>query len=195
MKKKLIILGMITALLFTGCSSSKDTDTTLGKIENPDFRNCQWGMSKDEVKTYESFTRIVTEDEKGFMVNTEVNNDDAYISYLFDNDELYTSVVIFNEEHANRNLYIDDYEYYQELLIEKYGEPKTDEEIWKDDLYKDNLDDWGDAIAYGHLRMVSQWFTDTTEIGLMLSGDNYEIKLQIIYQDLNHETEKDTSGV
>lgn len=62
-------------------------------------------------------------------------------------------------------------------------------------MYKDNSEDWGFAISLGDLAMISQWFTDTTEIGLTLSGDNYEIIFGIIYRDINYEKEDDISGI
>lgn len=198
MKRKIIILGMLTTILISGCSSTTVNENTNSKaetVENPDFRNCKWGMSKDEVKKYESDIEIVDESEDEIKAKVEIDNTDFLAAYYFNDDKLEQVTMVSMEEHSNENLYIDDYEDFQELITEKYGEPETDENIWSDDLYKDDTDDWGFAISLGDLIMVSRWYTDTTEVGLTLTGDNYEIAFGIIYRNINYEEEIDTSGI
>lgn len=200
MKKTLVILIM-TSVLLCGCSSSSRIESTQistkedVKIENPDFRNCKWGMTKEDVKKYESDIEIIEEKEDEIQAKAEINNTTFLIGYYFNNDKLEQVFMASMEEHSNENLYIDDYESFQELISKKYGEPKQDEQIWSDDLYKDKPSDWGFAISLGDLTMVSQWFTNTTEIGLTLSGDNYEIIFGIVYRDINYEKVDDTSGI
>lgn len=92
MKKKLVILGMVTALLFTGCSSKTENinakKETNAKIENPDFRNCKWGMSKEEVKKFETDINIFLEEEDIISATTKINGMEFGISYYFNNDKL-----------------------------------------------------------------------------------------------------------
>ena len=209
MKKKVIVLGLIVGLLFSGCSSETKTETKqseqkeenkqqeaqVEKIENPDFRNCKWGMTKEEVIENETEIEVILDEGNELYAETTVDGDDFTIAYFFNENKLEQVLLISKEEHSNRNLYIDDYNNLKELFIQKYGTPKQDKEVWKNDLYKNRPDDWGDAIAYGHLGMFSQWFTDTTEVGVMLRGDNYEINLSIIYRDINYEEEIDISEI
>jgi len=54
--------------------------------------------------------------------------------------------------------------------------------LWKNDLYKDDKSHWGMAISVGHLVYAVQWETPTTEIGIMLMGNNYKINLGIFYE-------------
>lgn len=208
MKKKILVLGLIGILLFSSCSSSisgaeqNQESKTVSKeenenseVENPDFRNCKWGMSKEEVKKYETDIDITEENEEKIKAIVEVDNTDFLAEYYFNNDKLEQVTMLSMEEHSNENLFIDDYTNFQELISKKYGEPNQDKKIWSNDLYKDNSEDWGFAISLGDLAMISQWFTDTTEIGLTLSGDNYEIIFGIIYRDINYEKEDDISGI
>lgn len=198
MKKKVIIWGIIMSVLFSGCSPSISENTqtqksqTAVKEENPDFRNCNWGMTKDEVKKHETDIEIIEENEDEIKAKVEINNIDFYAGYYFNNDKLEQ---VSMEEHSNENLYIDDYEKFPKLISEKYGEPKLNEKVWNDDLYKDRPSDWGFAISLGELSMISQWLTDTTEVGLTLTGDNYNIVFGIVYMDINYENQADTSGL
>lgn len=43
--------------------------------------------------------------------------------------------------------------------------------------------------------MISKWENDTFDFEIMLSGDNYEITLSSVYEDINYEEEIDTSGI
>ena len=69
------------------------------------------------------------------------------------------------------------------LLISKYGEPsdKWPEQVWSNDLYKDNPEDWGMAICVGHLVYQSRWVTPKSVIVLNLEGDNFKTELEILY--------------
>lgn len=66
-------------------------------------------------------------------------------------------------------------------MTKKYGKPDLDKIVWKNDLFKDNKQDWGTAISVGHLVYGAEWNTPTTQIIMMLHGDNYKITLIIGY--------------
>jgi hypothetical protein len=153
----------------------------LAKEQAYDFRKTNWGMSREQVKA--------TEDKKpDFEADTMLGYDvtisgkDFACIYTFLEDKLYNSGYFFTGEHTNKNLYIDDYEELKETLTKKYDKPKTDiSGLWKNDLYKDDKSHWGRAISVGHLIYGASWETPTTEINLMLSGDNFKIKLILAY--------------
>jgi len=174
-RKSIIFLGLILLVMLSLPL------TILAKEQTYDFRETTWGMSKEQVKA--------TEDKKpDFEADTMLGYDvtisgkDFSCIYSFLEDKLYNSGYFFTGEHTNKNLYIDDYEELKETLTKKYGKPKTDiPGLWKNDLYKDDKSHWGMAISVGHLTYGASWETSTTEIYLMLSGDNYEISLILSY--------------
>jgi hypothetical protein len=148
--------------------------------EKYDFRKINWGMNKEQVKA--------TEDKKpdfesdafvGYKV--EISGNDFSCVYNFLQDKLYSSKYIFNRTHTNKNDYIDDYVNLKEILIKKYGKPKIDKVTWENNLYKSDKQEWGMAISVGHLTYGAIWETPSTEIGLILGGDNYRIMLVIGY--------------
>jgi hypothetical protein len=153
--------------------------------ENYDFRKTNWGMSKEEVKATEDKNPFSEDDTSIFYKNVEIIGRNFFCYYEFIQDKLYSSSysigTILGEVHTNKNDYIDDYENFKELLTKKYGKPKKDVVTWKNDLFKNNKQEWGTAISIGHLSYVTLWETSTTEIGLALGGDNYEIWLAVGY--------------
>ena len=159
-----------------GCSISPPP----GENEEYDFRKITWGMNREEVKAAERGTIVFeNEDEVDFMVP----DFDNYFKcgYNFLEDKVYRSTYIFIGEFTNKNDYIYEYERWKEVLIKKYGQPTSDKWEWKDDLLKNDKQEWGTAVYAGHLEYSAQWETPTTKIAIMLTGINYEIYLGIFY--------------
>lgn len=102
---------------------------------------------------------------------------------------------IFVTEHTNRNDFLCDFENLSELLQKKYGHAKSENTFWKDDLYQDDFQEWGTAVAAGHMSRYASWETPTTEICHALSGDNFEIDHQIEYQSTQLKEMEESSIV
>jgi hypothetical protein len=168
-----------TNSVYIGSKPEKEEDNAL----KPDFRNVQWGMSKEEVKKYEN-SELTSDIEEGLgYQNLRVARFDTVLTYHFNvNNELFSAGYYLIHEHSNKNDFIDDFDYLKELLIEKYGEPKEDEIIWKDDLYKDDPSDWGMAIFTGDLIYKSLWENEDLIVELRLKGDNYKKEFTILYK-------------
>lgn len=156
-----------------------------------DFRKARWGMSQEEVIRSES-GKPVGRTSEVLKYKSSLDNKDCSIFYKFQNNRLMTGLYAFDIWHTNQNNYILDYGRLKELLIKKYGTPLDDEVIWSNDLFKNDHQLYGMAVAMGHLAFVARWETPTTEVGLMLTGENYEITLAIIYEskDLKEDPEK-----
>lgn len=150
-----------------------------------DFRKTNWGMGKEQIKATED-KRPYLEDDNRLVYKVKIGVDDFLCVYSFIEDKFYQSTYIFNREHINKNLYINDYERLKEILIKKYGKPTIDKIEWRNDLFKNNKQDWGTAISIGHLEYRALWMMlirlDIIEITLKLTGDNYEIVLGILYE-------------
>jgi len=149
--------------------------------EKYDLRKVKWGMKKEEVKAAERGKIVLeTEDEVDVMVPDF--DDDFQLGYMFLEDKLYRSTYLFIGKFTNKNDYIDEFEKWKEALMKKYGKPTLDRVVWKNDLYKSDKQEWGMAVSVGHLLYAVQWETSTTEIGIMLMGNNYKINLGIFYE-------------
>ena len=99
--KKIIIL-ITTLFIFTACTKetvTNDTNTPTGAAsgsvsENPDFRNVNWGMSKDQVVSLEGTPSSENpygapgEDRYRLIYNVSLLDYSAELSYHFENDAL-----------------------------------------------------------------------------------------------------------
>ena len=156
--------------------------------EEYNFRKTVWGMARESVKLTEKRKPII---DKGnnLAYNDTLIGLNMGVFYNFVENKLVRAGYGVVEEHSNKNLYIQDYKELKGVLLEKYGEPsdkwfggdKYKEITWLNDLYKDDPSHWGFAISLGHLVYQSCWETDETDIVLRLSGDNYEIQLNLVY--------------
>lgn len=194
-----IVLLLLFILVLSGCSSN-GSEATLKQSNNekaaadntPDFRNINWGMTRDEVKSSE--TTPLT-DERGItlMFEDKIFNLNSYIIYFFtEKDELFRSAYFITEKHSNPTSYVTDYNQLKSSLTEKYGTPTEDSTTWLNDLYKDDPNQWGMAVVTGKVVFTSKWKTDSTEIIMSLRGDNYEPQFALRYTGINYleETKK-----
>lgn len=212
----------MTLLVMSGCSGKSTGDTTTGnnvetstdivgtvgcnkdnknkkdvpdKIENPDFRNVQWGMSKNEVKEYEELElNEDPEDSAMLCAITKVNEYSMILVYAFNsNDELYSAYYLLSEDYTSENRYIIAYDTLLEALTEKYGDPISEENIWVNDLFSDSPNDYGFAVSRGDYVRKSAWIEPGTNIQMCLTGENYNIVLGIKYSSENFTGDIDNS--
>ena len=160
-------------------------DFTWEKVNTPNgseftFRNTSWGMNKEFVKASEKI-ELQYEEENVLVYKDELGSFDVNVVYIFSKDKLVRTKYMVLSKHTNETDYISDYNTLKEILIKKYGDPKEDEQIWKNDLYKSNSSEWGMAIAVGQLFYYCQWSNKDTSLILYLSGENYEIEFGIEY--------------
>lgn len=144
------------------------------------FRGIKWGSSKADVKRQEK-AKLLTEDKRRLKYSTTLDELDCLAVYQFARDTLTVAAYFITEEHSNENDYISDYADLKQVLRDKYGTPQENEVSWKNSLYRNDREDWGRAISYGHLVYYTKWETEKTDITLILDGDNRQIRLAIRY--------------
>lgn len=159
---------------------------TLQVYSQYDFRKTNWGMTKAQVLASETIEFAPQENGNSLSYKGTVNDLDCFIVYVFAYDTLVRTQYNIIEEHKNSNQYITDYEKLKVILTGKYGQPEKDRITWLDNMYKDNPNDWGLAVSIGQLAYFSKWHTESTDIWLMLQGENYKIKFVVEYTSLNY---------
>jgi len=158
-----------------------------------DFRNTKWGMTKSQVEESEDM-ELYLEIESNLIYKSTIGGKKASIIYSFTNDnELYRGAYCFEEEHTNRNDFINDFEEINKILSNKYGYPISDEKIWLNDLYKNDNKEWGFAVSLGHLRYDTSWENRKTKILHSVNGENYKINHIVLYfnDELNNKKSKE----
>jgi hypothetical protein len=147
------------------------------------FRKTNWGMSKAQVKKLE--TGKILNDDDVLMYEGNIAGLETYIVYNFVDDKLVRASYIYKERHSNKSDYLSDYLSVQKILINKYGKPAEEETLWKNDLYKDDYQEWGMALAVGHLVKYCVWNVSDTEIAHLISGDNFDINHGVEYKSVS----------
>jgi len=144
------------------------------------FRRSKWGMNLSDVKGTELGTPKY--DKEGLLVYSDkISGFNSDVVYIFIKNQLVRAKYLFKNEHSNKTDFIEDYKTIKNGLIKKYGASILDKNIWKNDLYKSDPDEWGMAIAVGHLQYYTLWETEDTKVLLFLDGDNYKISFGIEY--------------
>jgi hypothetical protein len=151
-----------------------------------DFRKTTWGMTKEQVLASETAELVTQDKDRSLTYKGSVNDLDCRIIYVFAYDTLVKARYSIIEEHANKNEYITDFEKLKELLNKKYGDPAKERTTWLSNIYKDNSRDWGLAISLGQLVYFTEWDTESTQIWLMLHGDNHEIQFSVEYTSIKY---------
>lgn len=143
------------------------------------FRKASWGSSKASIKATEEQSWSESDDVLTF--DTSMGGLSSRAVFIFIDDQLVRAKYIVTETYQNGNKYIVALEALKELLMKKYGTPREDNSYWTDDLYKNDPDEWGMAVGGGDLSRYVMWDTAATSICLALTGENYDITLQIEY--------------
>jgi hypothetical protein len=199
MKRTLIYFSIIilSISVFNSCQNKVDESKNAAELKNEgdaifpqsDVRNVRWGMSKQEVMNTESkLGKPEYQTEINLGYRSTVLNKDASILYEFRNNKLFSLYYEFKIKHTNKNDYIDDYNDVKTALIEKYGRPSEDKIVWKNDLYRDDVQHFGMAVSLGHLVYKANWQVNNnrTDVSTRLYGDNYKIYLFILYASIQH---------
>jgi len=173
MNKPLFITLLIVSLLLP-CSAG--------------MRGTEWGMPKEQVRRIEK-SRLIAEEDRYLCYETEISRLDTRLYFFFDHrNQLYLIKYDFMRTHINQNLYIYDFKRVDKILRKEHGKPDVHREIWRRDLYKNDKDNWGMAIAVGDLGYFTQWKRET-RIRHSLSGDNFKIKHSLSYSNPKLEKE------
>jgi|GEM_PF-85322 len=154
------------------------------------FRKAKWGMSVKQVKktekgpiTFEGWVKELG----GYDLEYDgyVSDRICTIAYLFRDNKLVEASYIFQLDYDNYSLWYMDYDFFERLLKEKYGDLTYNHiEYWSDTLYKHNLDMWGYAVLNGHLRVcASSWESTTTRISLSIFNHSNKVAFMISYED------------
>lgn len=149
--------------------------------EQFDFRNAKWGMSREEVKKTEQ-EKIVGEDENTIGYESGLAGKGVLLVYIFVEDKLVRAKYVLAEDFTNKNDYYDGFfDNVKKLLTEKYGKPSKNDKIWRNNLYRNDRQNLGMAIAVGHFLEFSKWSTPSTDIIAFIHGNNYKISTGIEY--------------
>ncbi len=150
------------------------------------FRGSTWGSNSAAVKSNETGNPEVG-DSILVWNNFSLGTLNCDVVYIFTHDLLTRGKYMVTEDWVDERRYLDEYAALKALLVKKYGDPVSDEKFWSNTLWQDNPNEWGLAVASGHLSLYARWETGDTRVFLYLSGENYESSLGIEYVSVSFE--------
>ena len=170
----------INATTIDGISASL-TVNVQGNKENAFYNeNVRWGMSLEEVQ-----------DELG-MGDSLMREPDIYLRYTpritdyyrtivseyvywFYNNQLRAYWLDYSDSSCNYNEYLD----IRKILIEKYGNPSSENYNWKDKTYKNEKDKWDDAFRYDDFTIKTIWYK--SKFNILINWDHSSKSCSVSY--------------
>ena len=148
------------------------------------FRGLPWGTSLEAAKG--QFEKEPTLADDAHLIYEEtLATLDAGCYLIFVEDRFVRGGYRFTQRHSNKNDYLADFARVDQALRGKYGEPPEHDILWRNDLYRDDPESLGMAVAIGHLSRWSSWTTGSVTITHGISGDNFEILHVVEYTHKN----------
>lgn len=144
-----------------------------GNVFSGQFRNVDFGMSKEEVMKAETL-EIKFNSETQLMYQDQIYGYKCDIQYQFSDDKLVLCGYVITEEYENGwDLFCvwDDIRAY---AIDDYGVECKYREIWLNDKYRDEYtietidEQITKVLALGHLKYVNLWEKEGYNIVLVL---------------------------
>jgi hypothetical protein len=150
------------------------------RVKEVKFRSMPWGSTAEQIKQA-NLEKPVFESENNLIYKDTINDLDTACSFIIVDGRFVRGKYKFMEDHTDTNRYIWDYEGIDKLLKEKYGDPNEEDELWLNDLWKDDPRAKGKSISAGHLALFSKWEIGEVDIVHILHGDNYKVEHDLEY--------------
>lgn len=190
---KSIIPAALLALLLYTAAPSNSAD------EKPDFRQVNWGMTKDEVKkrekaefvkdtgdmliykieggkwneVFESDSPVKTENMRPAVVEIDIDLPDYSLFYIFSRGKLGMAVLSMNDPHATSGDYVDEFEARTDELIKEIGSnPESVVKLSQGETTESLLEN-PEGICEGKYAIQNVWPTINDKTDVMIELDQF----------------------
>lgn len=159
-----------------------------GTKRDPDFRQGFWGDSLNDIKREEG-----KEDEFNvdgiYAFTTYVAGLKCLSAYRFTGNKLTSGKYVFLNNNSDNCE--DNYNKLVKLLTKKYGEPISNDKETTASDYEQMIYTNGELVRNGDMSFKAYWFTPFSTIAIFLTGEQYEISLNIEYYSNKLEEERE----
>jgi len=138
----------------------------------------EWGKTKAGILQAEGrpLAREVSGDLEFLSYHRDILGKKCLLAYVLIDEKLAAIRLHLLEKYADKDRYVADYKKIRDFLIEKVGDPRTNNVVWREDrAFADRNEGWGTALSTGCLRLAAEWVFQGTGLRLSLTGDNNEI--------------------
>jgi hypothetical protein len=149
--------------------STEPKDFNLSKTPIPIWK---WGMTKTRLLELEGRPLAIERKPGGEIVQyvRTLLDKRCLVEYLVAQNRLVGVRYHLMDKYTDKNRYIQDYYRLKAFVVQQLGEPKRDESLWLDSLYRNNAEQWGTAVSQGQLEFRAEWTVKDTDIMLTLAG-------------------------
>ncbi|MDZ7748927.1 MAG: hypothetical protein U5K43_08830 [Halofilum sp. (in: g-proteobacteria)] len=167
-----LVQSLVLAVLLAGCALQPRPDT------RADF---PWDAPPERLRARHGDAPVIATAERQ-VFHDRFAGLPATIVYRYTDGGL-TEVVVFNRSgHDDRTRYIDDFHRVSQRLRERYGQPGLEEMRWRNRLFAERPERWGDAISAGHLTYLARWRTPDARILMALRGQRYQVIHELVFR-------------
>ncbi len=151
-----------------------------------DFRAFIWGVSKADVRAYETAAFYREEPNALFFIERPSEEDySRVIRYDFRNGKLWRAEYAFQElNDPDPGVVMDIHEDFKNALKEQYGAPKSEALLWGQTPYRNHPNLWPRAMLSKALRMKTLWERGETRVTLENYFIDPDFKLAYIAEDM-----------
>ena len=138
----------------------------------------EWGKTKAGILRAEGrpLAREASGDLEFLSYHRDILGKKCLLAYVLIDEKLAAIRLHLLEKYADKDRYVADYKKIRDFLIEKVGDPRTNNVVWREDrAFADRNEGWGTALSTGCLRLAAEWVFQGTGLRLSLTGDNNEI--------------------
>jgi len=138
----------------------------------------EWGRTKAGILRAEGrpLAREVSGGLEFLSYHRDLLGKKCLLAYVLNDEKLIAVRLHLLEKYADKDRYVADYDKIRDFLIEKVGEPRTNNVVWREDrAYAERNEGWGKALSTGCLRLAAEWVFQGTGLRLSLTGENNEI--------------------
>jgi hypothetical protein len=150
------------------------------KNDTTDFRLTRWGMTITQVKARET-AKLDRETKDSLIFTATLFELNCKIIYAFNAGMLMNGSYVIEQPHVDPARFPKDYENLKQYLQPLYGRSVSEDDMWKNEMYKDKPDQFGFAISIGFLEKKTVWKNKRTRIVLFMTGINHQITTRIDY--------------
>lgn len=150
------------------------------------FRGFIWGVSKDDVRTYETAAFYKEEPNALFFIERPSEEDfSRVIRYDFQDGKLWRVEYSFQElNDPDASVIMNIHEDFKNALKLQYGAPKSEDMLWGNTPYRNHPQLWPRAMLSKALRMKTLWETEGTRVTLENYFIDPDFKLSYIVEDI-----------
>ncbi len=166
--------------------SSQEIESLVNIIQGDrasDFRNVSWGMSLEQVKKLENL-KFLSAGKDSLKYDYKLIGMNCKVIYKFRDNKLVSARYNIEQKHIDPSLFNEDYVSLKQYFSKVIGTPLTDQDVWKNNLYKPDKTKWGFAVSIGFLTRMIIWKQLGTKILLQMNGHNHKIYITIKYSSL-----------